>query len=563
MIDLPETRIAKAHVNLMTDTVIANLPPEALRSVMRSILTTDPGFTGALECHTRRYLLKTSPSFSIGELFTGDASSGLETTVQFTTTQQRIRVMLGSGLCFEGLGLLGDIIDKCRALRLGEHPPEERLLQSLVSVDGDIVQALTAVEKKLTLPSGRRDLAEDESRSLTRLVRSLLECRKGWRSQGQNEFVFERSLGAVADITSTNLDLEDGRDHSSSLPRGQGHVPAVPAVNIPPPPETFDLQGTSLPRLFCGLWQLSSPSWGIASKEQISRQFSRFLSKGFVAYDMADHYGDAEVLFGSFRASTVQADAIFGATKLCIFQPTTITETLLRDNVTERCRRMSSSTIDLLQFHWQFYDDPQYIKALRILQADDRIRFLGLCNFDTLRLEEILGAGIKIATNQVQFSLVDSRPTIKMGRVCQENNVKLLTYGTLCGGFLADKWLGQPEPELFSDRMTPSQRKYFEMIVAWGGWSLFQQLLTVLKAMADKYQVGISNVATRWVLDFPYVGAVIVGTRMGVSEHSDQNLDTYGWHLDEEDQKSIETILSKSRRKEMFNVMDDCGGEYR
>lgn len=101
------------------------------------------------------------------------------------------------------------------------------------------------------------------------------------------------------------------------------------------------------------------------------------------------------------------------------------------------------------------------------------------------------------------------------------------------------------------------------MIVAWGGWPLFQELLEALRVVAEKHRVGISNVATRWVLDFPYVGAVIVGTRMGVSEHSDQNIESYGWHLDEEDQKSIEVVLSKSRRADMFNVMGDCGGEYR
>ncbi len=101
------------------------------------------------------------------------------------------------------------------------------------------------------------------------------------------------------------------------------------------------------------------------------------------------------------------------------------------------------------------------------------------------------------------------------------------------------------------------------MILAWGSWSLFQELLQVLKQIADKHGVAISNVATRWVLDFPYVGAVIVGTRMGVSEHADQNLATYGWRLDADDQKAIDRVLSKCRIHEMFEVMGDCGGEYR
>lgn len=53
---------------------------------------------------------------------------------------------------------------------------------------------------------------------------------------------------------------------------------------------------------------------------------------------------------------------------------------------------------------------------------------------------------------------------------------------------------------------------------AWGGWELFQTLLTTLREIADRHTqntdietVSIANVATRWVLDQPAVGAVIVG----------------------------------------------------
>ena len=65
-----------------------------------------------------------------------------------------------------------------------------------------------------------------------------------------------------------------------------------------------------------------------------------------------------------------------------------------------------------------------------------------------------------------------------MADVCQRHGVKLLAYGTLvglcptrdphshkptshiqCGGFLADKYLNAPEPDLYSGSLTPSQRK--------------------------------------------------------------------------------------------------------
>ncbi|KAI1615618.1 NADP-dependent oxidoreductase domain-containing protein [Exophiala viscosa] len=551
----PKTGVTKAHVNLMTDTIIASLPPEGLRSVMRSILTTDPGFTSALELHTRRYLQK-SASAPVRELFIEDDESNWQVTASFHLTQQRIRAMLGSGLCFQSLRLLREVMNQSANIQLDQNASHaQQLLSHLTAVDGDIVQAITAVEKTLHVGHGTRELGHDEEEPLRGLLQSMLACRSKWFNQ-QQDFPFERSLASVAGILAEALDTSDDLHSDNSL------TPSL-HTDLPSHVETFKLAGRILPRLFSGLWQLSSPSWGVASKAQIFQQFSKHVAKGFIAYDMADHYGDAEVLFGKFRASCSRPEFIFGATKLCIFQPTTITKALLHDNITERCHRMSSTTIDLLQLHWQFYDDPQYIEALRLLQNDERVRLLGLCNFDTARMQEILEAGIDIVTNQVQFSLIDSRPTMKMGKVCEEHRVKLLTYGTLCGGFIADKWLGKAEPELFSTSITPSQRKYFEMILAWGGWTLFQELLQMLKDIADKHNVAISNVATRWVLDFPYVGAVIVGARMGVSEHLDQNLDSYGWHLDADDQAAVNRVLSKSRRLEMFEVMGDCGGEYR
>ncbi len=61
------------------------------------------------------------------------------------------------------------------------------------------------------------------------------------------------------------------------------------------------------------------------------------------------------------------------------------------------------------------------------------------------------------------------------------------------------------------------------MICSWGGWDLFQELLNVLRTVATKHEVNISIIATRWVLDFPYVGAVIIGARIGMSEHTSDN----------------------------------------
>lgn len=544
-----------AHVNLMVDTVIANMPSEGLRSVLRSMLAADPSVTNLFEERTRNYLKKITLTVCSEGLFTAD-NNGSRITEEFRAMQQRIRTMLGCGMCYESIPLFTNIVGQASELRLPAMSSKD-LIHSLSTVDGDIVQALTAVQKSLLTSAGTRSPSQEEKMVLQSLFDVVVQCYKSWNATTQN-FIFERSLAA---LTPGSLGLNISSIDLSAESELQASSPTIPPLSSHI--ETFELSNMVLPRLFSGLWQLSSPSWGTASPLEMRQQFLTYASSGFTAYDMADHYGDAEVMFGKFRASCSNPETLFGATKYCVFTPIFITAEVVASNIAERCARMSANHIDLLQFHWQFYSDSQYLTALRYLQEDPRVHMLGLCNFDTEHMQIALDAGIKIHTNQVQFSLIDSRPTFKMGDFCAKYDVKLLTYGTLCGGFIAEKWLNKPEPELFSADVTPSQRKYYEMILNWGGWLLFQQLLRILKEIATKHDVSISNVATRWVLDFDYVGAVIVGTRMGVSAHAEENLKGFGWKLDEADRAAIHELLERSKRDQLIGLLGDCGGEYR
>ena len=43
-----------------------------------------------------------------------------------------------------------------------------------------------------------------------------------------------------------------------------------------------------------------------------------------------------------------------------------------------------------------------------------------------------------------------------------------------------------------SELATVSQQKYKNIVDAWGGWGLFQELLGALKPVADKHRVGIA-----------------------------------------------------------------------
>ncbi|MCA2718497.1 aldo/keto reductase [Microcystis sp. M169S2] len=320
-------------------------------------------------------------------------------------------------------------------------------------------------------------------------------------------------------------------------------------------------------RILNGMWQVSGAHGSIAPQKAISSMFS-YLDAGFTTWDLADHYGPAEDFIGEFRRQLVAQRGIDALNNLQAFtkwvpRPGKMTKEIVAKNIAISLRRMDVDSLDLLQFHWWDYRDKNYLDALYFLgelQQEGKIKHLALTNFDTEHLKIILSAGIKIVSNQVQFSLIDRRPLVKMAQFCQEHNIYLLAYGTLAGGLLGAKYLGHPEPNAMSLN-TASLRKYKNMINAWGNWQLFQELLTVLKAIADSYHVTIPNVAVRYVLEQKAVAGAIIGVRLGVAEHIAENARIFDFQLSPQDYQKIDHVLEKSR--DLLQLIGDCGDEYR
>jgi aryl-alcohol dehydrogenase-like predicted oxidoreductase len=97
---------------------------------------------------------------------------------------------------------------------------------------------------------------------------------------------------------------------------------------------------------------------------------------------------------------------------------------------------------------------------------------------------------------------------------------------------MSERYLGRIQPSSTADLDTLSLRKYKKMIDAWGGWALFQELLSTLNTIAQKYNVSIANVATRYILDKAAVAGVIIGARLGISDHISNNVQVFNFSLD-------------------------------
>jgi aryl-alcohol dehydrogenase-like predicted oxidoreductase len=335
-------------------------------------------------------------------------------------------------------------------------------------------------------------------------------------------------------------------------------------------PQSSRLQFTpdlNICRLLNGMWQVSGAHGRIYPDTAIQTMF-QYMDAGYTTWDLADHYGPAEDFIGEFRQQLIATRGEAALSNLQAFtkwvpRPGKMTKKLVEDNIDISRRRMKVDSLDLMQFHWWEYRDKNYLDALKFmaeLQTEGKIKHLALTNFDTEHLKIIVDSGIKIVSNQVQYSLVDRRPEVEMSKFCQQHDIKLFTYGTVCGGLLSEKYLGQPEPR-GGNLETVSLKKYKNMVDAWGGWNLFQELLSVLKEIADKHGVSIPNVAVRYILDQPAVGGVIVGARLGISEHLEDNAKVFDLQLDNADLERINTVTNQSR--DLFKLIGDCGDEYR
>jgi aryl-alcohol dehydrogenase-like predicted oxidoreductase len=320
-------------------------------------------------------------------------------------------------------------------------------------------------------------------------------------------------------------------------------------------------------RIINGMWQVAG-GHGYIDHELAIADMMRYHEAGFTTWDLADIYGPAEDFIGQFRRKLLaikgeeELDKIRALTKW-VPQPGRITRSIVNESIDRSLHRMGVSMVDLLQFHWWDYNNPYYMDSLKYLsdlRDEGKIKHIGLTNFDTERLQIMIDSDLQIVSNQVQYSIIDRRPEVKMIPFCLENNISLLCYGSICGGLMSERYLGRMQPST-AELNTLSLQKYKKMIDAWGGWSLFQELLSTLKRIAQKHNVTIANVAARYILDKSAVAGVIIGVRLGIVDHRTSNTQVFNFILDKSDCEAIDAVCTKSNN--LFEIIGDCGDEYR
>jgi aryl-alcohol dehydrogenase-like predicted oxidoreductase len=309
----------------------------------------------------------------------------------------------------------------------------------------------------------------------------------------------------------------------------------------------------SVSNIIKGGWHLAG-GHGYISEEQAIEDMYAFAKAGVTTFDCADIYTGVEELIGRFLKKYESAFLSGDLPYVQIhtkYVPdydalATLTKADTEKIIDRSLQRLGVERLDLVQFAWWDYSFPKYVEAaihLSELQKAGKIRYIGATNFDGTHLQEIIDAGVDIIAHQVQYSVLDQRPEADQLALAKASNYSFFCYGSVAGGFLSDKYLNSPEPkEPLENR---SLTKYKLIIDEYGGYESFQYLLSILKAISEKYHVGIGEVAIKYILQKDQVAAAIVGARN--TEHLSRLLVINSFNLALEDLTLIDNALASRK----------------
>lgn len=336
----------------------------------------------------------------------------------------------------------------------------------------------------------------------------------------------------------------------------------VPAFELRP--------GYIISRVIRGGWQLAGGHGRVDRAEAIA-DYMAFAKAGIFTFDCADIYTGVEELIGAFRKELARTHGAEAAAKLRVQTKlvpdlealASVNRAYVTGIVDTSLKRLGMERLDLVQFHWWDYAVPRYLDALHWLdelRRAGKVNLIGGTNFDTARTLEIIGAGIPLASMQVQYSLIDARPHRALAKAALEHDFRILCYGSVAGGFLSDRWLGVAEPKAPLENR--SLTKYKLIIDDFGGWALFQSLLRCLRAIAGRRGTDIATMASAAMLEKPGVAAVIVGARNRA--HLAQNVRIGTLQLTVQDNQEIAAVVAQGKVPEgdVYTLERDRAGRH-
>lgn len=259
--------------------------------------------------------------------------------------------------------------------------------------------------------------------------------------------------------------------------------------------------------------------WTINEKESFDI-LDQFFEAGFNTIDTADVYskwvpgnqgGESETIIGKWMKARKNRDKLNIITKVGsdIFGKghIDISEKHILKAVEGSLKRLQIDAIDLYLTHFDDDKTPvtETLGAYQKLIEAGKVRYIGASNLSAERLSASLEASgmyslPRYEVFQSGYNLFDRQDFEKsIAKVCEENNLGVITYFSLAKGFLTGKY--RSEADLSQSVRGGGVKNYLNE----RGF----RILDALDELSSKYKVSQAAVALAWLLHKPVVSAPI------------------------------------------------------
>jgi aryl-alcohol dehydrogenase-like predicted oxidoreductase len=301
---------------------------------------------------------------------------------------------------------------------------------------------------------------------------------------------------------------------------------------------------------------LGTMTFGNESSEEVAHaQLDRYLEQGGNFVDTANVYsrGVSEEIIGRWLARRGGAvrDRVVLATKGRFAMgegpnDVGLSRPALTRALDASLRRLQVDCVDLYQAHaWdaltpleetlRFFDD-----AVRA----GKIRYAGVSNFlgwqlqKAAMLTEVLGL-TPIVTLQPQYNLLVREIEFELTDVCVNENIGILPWSPLGGGWLTGKYRRDEAPT-GATRLGDDPGRGMEAYGPRNAQERTWQVIDAVGKIADARGASMAQIALAWLADRPAVTSVILGAR--TVEQLDDNLAAAGLHLSEEETELLDAL---------------------
>lgn len=285
-----------------------------------------------------------------------------------------------------------------------------------------------------------------------------------------------------------------------------------------------------------GTWVFGGDSWNGAKDEESIQAVYCAIDSGINLIDTAPIYGNgkSEEIVGKAiknkRAKVILATkcGLISKDKKIYFN---LSAESIKKEIEDSLKRLQVDYIDLYQCHRPDPNTPieETMTALKQLQAQGKIRYIGVSNYELGQLKEAMEFA-KIVSTQNHYSILERTFENDLLDFCGKNKVGILTYGALGGGILSGKYT---EAKNFKGS---DARNFFYKYYNKDSFSKIQTLLNIFKEINKPF----NQTAINWLRQKDAVTTVLAGCRN--AKQVLENVKAVEWDLTQEEIDKISTF---------------------